>query len=79
MYRSPHQRNSQKQSVPDGMTSGLTERVSIIPSAKVQPSEDIEFTSPRLVGGYNWIDNEEIEPIIAVPGESYLKLYTCLG
>lgn len=72
MYRNPHQRPIQRQSVPEGMTSDLTERVSIISSAKVIPHDDITFKSPRLVGGYNWIEpgDEEDQPTIAVPGTS---------
>ena len=54
------------------MTSGLNERISILSSAKVLPSDDIKFKSPRLVGGYNWIDDDNHEPVIAVPGESLL-------
>lgn len=52
------------------MTAGLTERISILSSAKIQPSDGIEFKSSRLVGGYNWIDNGNDEPVIAVPGMS---------
>jgi len=71
MYRAPNLRPTQRQSVPEGMTTDLTERVSIISSAKVTPIHDIEFQSPRLVGGYNWIESEDgdDEPTIAVPGE----------
>jgi inorganic pyrophosphatase len=54
------------------MTSGLNERISILSSAKVSPSDDIQFKTPRLVGGYNWIDDDgDDEPVIAVPGESF--------
>ena len=53
------------------MTTDFTERVSIISSAKVTPIHDIEFRSPRLVGGYNWIESQDgdDESTIAVPGE----------
>jgi hypothetical protein len=71
MYRPPHLRFHPVQSSPDGMTSGLNERISILSSAKVSPSDDIQFKTPRLVGGYNWIDDGDDEPVIAVPGESF--------
>jgi hypothetical protein len=72
MYRTPQHRPIQRQSVPAGMTTNLTERVSIISSAKVTPHDDITFKSTRLVGGYNWIEpgDEEYQPTIAVPGTS---------
>jgi len=72
MYRTPQHRPIQRQSVPEGMTTNLTERVSIISSAKVIPHDDITFKSTRLVGGYNWIESEDEEDrlTIAVPGTS---------
>jgi len=72
MYRTPQHRPIQRQSVPEGMTTNLTERISILSSAKVTPHDDITFKSPKLVGGYNWIESEdeEDEPTIAVPGTS---------
>lgn len=75
MYCPPHRRSAitVPQSPVDEMTSGLTERVSIISSAKVRPSDDITFKSPRVVGGYNWIDNDDNEPIVAVPGMSGMR------
>jgi hypothetical protein len=82
MYRTPQHRPIQRQSVPEGMTSGLTERVSIISSAKVAPNNDIAFKSPRLVCGYNWIESgdEDNQPTIAVPGMSpYLEIMVKLA
>jgi hypothetical protein len=72
MYRTPQHRPIQRQSVPEGMTTNLTERISILSSAKVIPHDDITFNSPRLVGGYNCIESEDDDdqPTIAVPGKS---------
>jgi hypothetical protein len=71
MYRPPQYRAMDKKAEPTSMTSGLTDRVSVISSAKVGPNFDTEFKSPRAVGGYSWIDDGE-ELIIAVPGEHCL-------
>jgi hypothetical protein len=65
MYRAP---KPQSQPIDDDTKLGLTERVSLISSAKIKPVRDVTFKHPRLVGGYNWIDDDE--PSIAVPGQS---------
>jgi hypothetical protein len=70
MYPPPHLRLKQDQTVPKGMNIGLTDRISIISSATVIPNPDIAFKSPMLVGSYNWVDDKENKPIIAVPGKS---------
>lgn len=73
LYRTPYNpTRSQRQSAPDDMLSDLTERIDIISSSKAVPIDDIEFKYTRLVGGYNWIDGKGDEPIIAVPGMSFL-------
>jgi hypothetical protein len=71
MYRPPHLRLKQDQTIPAGMNIGLTDRISIISSAQVTPNPDIAFRSPRLVGGYNWVDDKDNKPIIAVPGKPH--------
>jgi hypothetical protein len=70
MYRPPQYRAMDKKAEPTSMTSGLTDRVSVISSAKVVPDHNTGFKSPRIVGGYSWIDDGE-EFIIAVPGEHW--------
>jgi hypothetical protein len=65
MYRAP---KPQSQPVDDDTKIGLSERVSLISSAKVKLVRDVMFKHARLVGGYNWIGDDE--PSIAVPGQS---------
>jgi hypothetical protein len=72
MYRAP---KPQYQPVSQDIKIGLTERVSLISSAGIETVKDIAFKNPRLVGGYNWIDDDE--PSIAVPGTFIPTRYRC--